>query len=40
MSGGGGGTRIEGDPVAFALAATGRGNPEAFGLDETINIYR
>ena len=37
---GGGGNRIEGDPVAFALAATGRGNPDAFGLDETINIYR
>lgn len=36
----GGGPEITGDPFAFMLAATGRGNPQAFGLDETVNIYR
>ena len=37
---GGGGTRIAGDPYEFVLVATGRSDPAAFGLDETINIYR
>lgn len=37
---GGGGPRVTGNPGAFILAATGRGNPADFGLDETINIYR
>jgi uncharacterized protein (TIGR03083 family) len=36
----GGGKRITGDPFEFALAATGRGDPAKFGLDETVNIYR
>ena len=36
----GGGRRVTGDPLAFVLAATGRGNPSAFGVDETLNIYR
>jgi uncharacterized protein (TIGR03083 family) len=37
---GGGGQRITGDPIQWVLAATGRGDPAAFGLDETVNIYR
>jgi uncharacterized protein (TIGR03083 family) len=37
---GGGDRRITGDPLAFILAGTGRGDPAALGLDETINIYR
>lgn len=36
----GGGPEITGDPYAFMLAASGRGNPAQLGLDETINIYR
>src|SRR4051794_23959883 len=36
----GGGRRITGDPHAFVLAVTGRGDPEPFGLDETANVYR
>src|SRR5436309_3413978 len=28
-----------GDPLAFVLAATGRGDPGAVGLDETVNVY-
>jgi len=35
----GGGDEITGAPWPFALAATGRGNPEALGLDPSINIY-
>jgi hypothetical protein len=35
----GGGGEITGAPWPFALAATGRGNPEALGLDPSINIY-
>lgn len=35
-----GGPRITGNAGAFILAATGRGNPADFGLDETVNIYR
>lgn len=37
---GGGGKTITGDAFAFVLAATGRGDPGAFGLDDTVNIYR
>jgi uncharacterized protein (TIGR03083 family) len=37
---GSGGTKVTGDPYGFLLAATGRGDPTAFGLDETVNIYR
>lgn len=36
----GGGRPITGDPLAFVLAATGRGDPSEFGLDEAVNIYR
>lgn len=37
---GAGGTKVTGDSYAFLLAATGRGDPATFGLDETVNIYR
>ena len=37
---GGGGRRITGDPLAFVLVATGRGDPAPSALDETVNIYR
>ncbi|HVL80216.1 MAG TPA: maleylpyruvate isomerase family mycothiol-dependent enzyme [Actinomycetota bacterium] len=36
----GGGRRVEGDPLAFVLAATGRGDPSVLALDETVNVYR
>lgn len=36
----GGGPAVTGDSVQFVLVATGRGDPESFGLDETVNIYR
>jgi uncharacterized protein (TIGR03083 family) len=36
---GGGGSEITGDPLEFVLAATGRGDPSALGLDPTINVY-
>jgi len=36
---GGGGRRITGDPLAFVLAATGRGDPGPLGLDASANIY-
>jgi hypothetical protein len=35
-----GGQRVTGNAGEFVLAATGRGNPAAFGLDDTVNIYR
>jgi uncharacterized protein (TIGR03083 family) len=35
----GGGRRIEGDPLAFVLAATGRIDPAPLGLDASVNIY-
>jgi uncharacterized protein (TIGR03083 family) len=35
----GGGRRIEGDPLKFVLAATGRGDPAEVGLDDTVNLY-
>jgi uncharacterized protein (TIGR03083 family) len=31
--------RIEGDAVAFVLAATGRADPAPFGLDASVNVY-
>lgn len=37
---GGGGRTITGDPLAFILAAAGRGDPVPLGLDETVNVYR
>jgi uncharacterized protein (TIGR03083 family) len=37
---GGGDRRITADPFAFVLAATGRADAAALGLDETVNIYR
>jgi uncharacterized protein (TIGR03083 family) len=37
---GGGGRTITGDAAEFVLASTGRGDATAFGLDETVNIYR
>ena len=37
---GGGGKQIEGDAFPFILAATGRCDPSAIGLDDTINVYR
>lgn len=37
---GGGGKKIEGDALQFILAATGRSDPKAIGLDDTVNIYR
>jgi uncharacterized protein (TIGR03083 family) len=36
----GGGDRITGDAMAFALVATGRGDPAEFSLDERVNVYR
>lgn len=36
----GGGTRVTGDAMAFALVATGRGDPAVFSLDERVNVYR
>lgn len=35
-----GGPRVQGDPLRFVLAATGRVDPAELGLDETVNIYR
>ena len=37
---GGGGREVTGDPTAFVLAATGRSDPAALGLDPSVNIYR
>jgi uncharacterized protein (TIGR03083 family) len=37
---GGGGPEVSGDPLVFVLAATGRADPAALGLDETVNVYR
>jgi uncharacterized protein (TIGR03083 family) len=34
-----GGRRINGDPLSFVLAATGRGDPGSFGLDPRVNLY-
>jgi uncharacterized protein (TIGR03083 family) len=35
----GGGPAVTGPPWPFALAATGRGDPSALGLDPSVNIY-
>jgi uncharacterized protein (TIGR03083 family) len=35
----GGGRTITGEPLAFVLAATGRADPSALGLDAAVNIY-
>lgn len=37
---GGGGRVIEGDPLAFVLAATGRCDPASLGLPDSVNVYR
>ena len=37
---GGGGTVIDGDPLAFVLVSTGRADPSTLGLDAAVNIYR
>jgi uncharacterized protein (TIGR03083 family) len=36
---GDGGSEITGDPLEFVLAATGRRDPSAIGLDPRINVY-
>jgi uncharacterized protein (TIGR03083 family) len=36
---GAGGKEIRGDPLAFVMAATGRGDPSQFGLGPDVNIY-
>jgi len=36
---GGGGKRIDGDPLKFALVATGRDDPSSIGLDDSVNLY-
>jgi uncharacterized protein (TIGR03083 family) len=36
---GGGGDSVTGDAMQFVLAATGRGDPAAIGLDSSVNIY-
>jgi uncharacterized protein (TIGR03083 family) len=36
---GGGGRRIDGDPMVFTLVATGRADPAALGLDADVNVY-
>ena len=36
---GAGGREVTGDPVAFVLAATGRIDAAAVGLDPTVNVY-
>jgi uncharacterized protein (TIGR03083 family) len=36
---GGGGAEITGDQLGFVLAATGRRDPSAIGLDPTMNVY-
>jgi uncharacterized protein (TIGR03083 family) len=35
----GGGEKVTGDPYDFVLVGTGRANPSALGLDESVNIY-
>jgi uncharacterized protein (TIGR03083 family) len=36
---GGGGKRLDGDAFPFILAATGRGDASAVGLDASVNLY-
>lgn len=33
------GRRVTGDPLAFVLAATGRADPAALGLDASVNVF-
>jgi uncharacterized protein (TIGR03083 family) len=40
MDVGAGGAPVTGEAMAFVLAATGRADPGALGLDESVNIYR
>jgi uncharacterized protein (TIGR03083 family) len=35
----GGGEKVTGDPYDFVLVGTGRADPSALGLDESVNIY-
>jgi uncharacterized protein (TIGR03083 family) len=37
---GGGGQRVEGDPIAFVLVASGRKDASTLGLDPEVNVYR
>lgn len=37
---GGGGRVIDGDALAFVLAATGRSDPASLGLPDSVNVYR
>jgi len=34
-----GGRRLDGDPLPFVLAATGRGTSSKLGLDPSVNRY-
>lgn len=36
---GAGGPRVSGDPLVFALVATGRADPGVLSLDESVNIF-
>jgi uncharacterized protein (TIGR03083 family) len=36
---GGGGSRIEADPLTFTLVASGRADPTILGVDTSVNIY-
>lgn len=36
---GGGGQRVEGDPITFVLVASGRTDASALGLDPAVNVY-
>ncbi|MEY2432833.1 MAG: hypothetical protein QOC92_2558 [Acidimicrobiaceae bacterium] len=36
---GGGGQRVEGDPIDFVLVACGRKDSSTLGLDPTVNVY-
>jgi uncharacterized protein (TIGR03083 family) len=36
---GGGGEKVTGDALEFVLVGTGRADPSALGLDESVNIY-
>jgi uncharacterized protein (TIGR03083 family) len=39
LSIGGGGRRIETDPLTFTLVASGRADPTILGMDQSVNIY-
>jgi hypothetical protein len=36
---GGGGERVQGDPITFVLVASGREDSSALGLDPGVNVY-